>query len=145
MNVSTLVELYDTLEARRKALAVIASSDNQEEKDQAQASLPGLEDQIDLLTLTFHGSYTGAFVNCRDVGHVWDKTKETIGDDTVLARTLTCFRCGTVRSEGVTKNGELDHRRYAYSKGYLIPAKTGGQYGKSFWRGVTYLVTAKRL
>lgn len=145
MNVSTLVELYDAQEARRRALAVIASNDSQEEKDQAQASLPGLEDQIDLLTLTFHGSYTGAFVNCRDLGHVWDKTDQHFGDDAILARTLTCYRCGTVKNEGVTSAGALKGRRYSYKAGYLIPPKTGGIYRKDFWRGITYMVATKRV
>lgn len=144
MNASILVDLYEAQEEQRRALVVVRTGENQYEKDQAQRTLPALGVKIQGLQEQLWNSYTPSFVRCRDIGHVWDVTTETVEND-VYRRLLTCYRCGTTRADDVNSSGDLDRRGYKHASDYLMPKGVGGAgTSKAFWRGISYLVASRK-
>lgn len=63
-----------------------------------------------------------AAIECRDFRHAWEtETVRLTQDGGVVTRTVSCGRCGTMRSDRlVRRTGELRTRKYGYAEGYRI-------------------------
>lgn len=145
MNASVLVDLYEAQQEQRNAATVARTSEDQGERDHAQSTVRDLESRIEGLQEQLWNGYTPQFVRCRDIGHVWDISSEAVDEAGVYTRQLTCYRCGTTRTDAVTRAGDIDKRAYKHARDYLMPKGIGSQnYGKSFWRGVSWLVASKK-
>jgi hypothetical protein len=140
-----LIELWEAQEARRNAVQVSFMSDDPAEKAEAAEAVATLDNRIGAMQEDVWNTYSPKYVRCRDIGHVWDVSVERLDDNGHYIRTLTCYRCETNRVDQVSKLGDLLGRSYQHSPDYLMPRGAGGvRYGKSFWRGLTYLVASKR-
>lgn len=68
----------------------------------------------------------GAFLECRDMGHVWRPfTARFVDADRVYLRTLRCQRCHTERVQELTMAGMIGRSWYKYADGYTAPEGVG--------------------
>lgn len=63
------------------------------------------------------------FVQCRLLGHAWDEVVSDLvrhGRRTLPGQRMSfrCVRCGTVRDEVWSRDGDLVSRRYIYAEDY---------------------------
>lgn len=75
-----------------------------------------------------------AYVTCRDLRHAWLQDATVGSPEGEVSRTLTCSRCGTVRTETyvISRRGGFISKtghKYKYPEGYLLkrPGVTAGQ------------------
>lgn len=59
---------------------------------------------------------------CRDLQHAWSPyTASRIPGGRGYIRTLKCVRCGSLKTQILSKNGFIARSRMAYPDGYLRP------------------------
>src|SRR5664279_205658 len=61
---------------------------------------------------------SNSFLLCRELGHNW-KPSHASRVARTFERTLRCPRCKTLRVEVLSLRGEVLHKRYEYTEGYL--------------------------
>jgi hypothetical protein len=63
---------------------------------------------------------------CRDFGHNWRPSRAAWSDEyEVWEREMRCGRCGTVRSQDLSRRGEVLRSSYAYPDDYQAPQGVG--------------------
>ncbi len=145
MEAEALLDLWDAIENRRAAVVAVANAPDEQTKQLAQAELEAADSRVTQLQSTLWDTYPQPFVRCRDVGHVWDVKTEALNEHGNLLRDLQCYRCTTTRRDEVNRYGELIGRHYVHPNDYVVKGGGGGgRFGKPFWRGLTYMVVARR-
>lgn len=72
------------------------------------------------------GRLRGAFLECRDMGHVWRPfTARFVDAERVYLRTLRCQRCHSERVQELTMAGMIGRSWYKYADGYTAPDGVG--------------------
>lgn len=80
----------------------------------------------DKLVSDWAGKLAGAFLSCRDMGHVWKPfTARYVPEDRYYIRTLRCSRCHTERIQELTLAGMIGRSWYKYPDGYAAPEGFG--------------------
>lgn len=144
MQAEMLLDLWDAIENRRAAVVTVANAENDQAKQEAEAALEAADSRVTQLQSGLWDTYPQPFVRCRDIGHVWDVKVENLNEHGYLVRDLQCYRCTTSRRDEVNRYGELIDRRYTHPADYQVKGGGAGRFGKPFWRGLTYMVVARR-
>lgn len=142
MDAAALYELQDLSDRRKEVdhllTFAIVDQDRNELRDERRSLTRKLNKLLDRLD----GNYGDNFVDCRDMGHTWQKVGAALDDRDLLERTLHCPRCDTFRIDKVTSGGEIAYRRYSHPENYLIVG-AGQTTPKTFWRGLAYLAAVR--
>jgi hypothetical protein len=138
MDASALMDLHELSDRRREVEHLLAFATLASDQKELKNELRAVTRKVTKLLEKISGSYSHDFVECRDVGHVWNRVSSVLGDDDVLTRTLHCARCDTYREDRLKPGGDLAGRKYSHGEGYLID-NAGTTTPKSFWRGLAYL------
>jgi hypothetical protein len=144
LDAEQLLDLWDAIENRRAATAAVANAADEQARREAESALETADSRVTQLQSSLWDSYPQPFVRCRDIGHVWDVKAESLTDNGYLVRELQCYRCQTTRRDEVNRYGELINRAYVHPADYIVKGGGGGRFGKPFWRGLTYMVVARR-
>lgn len=60
-------------------------------------------------------------LKCHSLGHAWDPVAAILEGRGRVRLELRCMRCRTERTDLIVRSrGELEHRRYTYTPGYLV-------------------------
>lgn len=144
MEAEQLLDLWDAIENRRAAVVAVANATGEDAKREAEAELERVDARVTQLQSQLWDTYPQPFVRCRDIGHVWDVKTEALNEAGYLVRELQCYRCTTTRHDEVSRYGDLIGRNYVHPAEYIVKGGGAGRYGKPFWRGLTYMVVARR-
>lgn len=138
MDAAALLSLREVSERRREVEHLLGFATLDSDQRELKNELRTLTRKLTKLLEKIAGTYNHDFVECRDVGHVWNKVSSVLGDDDVLERVLHCARCDTYRTDRVRPSGDLASRKYNHGQGYLVE-NAGETTPKTFWRGLAYL------
>lgn len=125
---------------REKEAALDAAEANNVSSHNIQRSIDSLENKVVDLQKNLVKSYRQEFVDCRDMGHLWNVKTESV-EGGRMYRILACSRCHTMRDEIISRYGNVIHRQYTHPDGYLLSSPVKGTVGfsKDFWRGLQFL------
>lgn len=143
-----LLDFAEAIREEKNLQRLVSESTNDEERQEIARLLSGVKRTVASLQAAMIETYDVNYVECRDIGHVWQTVSQDVVEGTLL-RTLICTRCDTERHDSFGRYGDLDGRRYQHKAEYRMPKgiSTGSErprLNKSFWRGVTFMQAARR-
>ncbi len=71
------------------------------------------------MVLDIDHDYPREYTTCRSIGHMWIETDVETAPQWGVPLWLRCERCNSVRKDVYDINGNLSHRSYAHSEGFL--------------------------